>query len=192
MYWWGQWDVIYPIRRQLGLFFFIVSFQINLRIVSLFSTVFFHMCPQIACLKGCKITLITFVLLFSTVHFQMRLQSTCIRGCIFALVAFVWLFSTVYLQICPQIACIVRLIAFVWLFVSVINSYIHHCSLLQTEPHILNYLWIRNWSPPFPYQIVSPTESAPCHWEHWDRVSLRDPIPQHRQRHPAELHQVCE
>ena len=38
-----------------------------------FSTVYFQMCPQIACPRGCKVTLVAFVRLFSTVHFQMSL-----------------------------------------------------------------------------------------------------------------------
>ena len=51
------------------------------------------MCPQIACLKGCKITLVAFVGLFSTMGFLMSPQRTWIRV---TLVAFFWLFSTVF------------------------------------------------------------------------------------------------
>ena len=39
-----------------------------------FSTVRFQMCPQIACQKWCKITLVAFVWLFSTVRLKMFLR----------------------------------------------------------------------------------------------------------------------
>ena len=93
---------------------------------------FFQLFPQIACQRGCIVTLVAFVWLFSTVCFQMFPQIVCTRGCIVtlqcdyasscaddlnALVAFVWLFSTVCSQMFPQIACmsgcIVTLFAFV-------------------------------------------------------------------------------
>ena len=61
--------------------------------VWLFSTVHFQMCPQIACPRWCKITLVAFVWLFSTVCFQMSPQIACLRWGIVALVALVWLFS---------------------------------------------------------------------------------------------------
>ena len=35
-------------------------------------------------------------------------------------------------------------------------------------------------------------ELAPSHWEHWYSVGVRNPLPQHRDCHPAELHQVRE
>ena len=92
--------------------------------VSIFSTaVCFQMSPQIACIRGCIVTLVAFVWLFSTVRHQMFLQIGCLRGCIITLVAFVWLFSTVRLQMCSQMACLrrckVTLVAFVWLFSTV-------------------------------------------------------------------------
>ena len=78
------------------------------------------MCPQIACLNGCKVTLVAFVWFFSTVCFQMSPQIARIRGCIVALVAFLWPFSTVCFQMCPQRpcmrGCIVAVMAFLWLF----------------------------------------------------------------------------
>ena len=46
-----------------------------------------------------------FVWLFSAVCFQMFPQIACLRGCIIALVTFVWFFSTVYFQMCPQMTC---------------------------------------------------------------------------------------
>ena len=77
------------------------------------------MSPQIACLRGCKITLAAFVWLFSTVSFQVCPSRTRIKAGIFTLVTFVWLFSAVYFQMYPQMACIrsciVTLIAFIWL-----------------------------------------------------------------------------
>ena len=51
------------------------------------------MCPQLACLRGCKVTLITFVQLLSTVCFQVCLQMACSRRGIVTLHAFAWLFS---------------------------------------------------------------------------------------------------
>ena len=79
--------------------------------------------PQIACLRRCIVTLVTFVWFFSTVRFQMRPQMACLRGCIVTLVAFVWLFSTVCFQMRPQIAGLrtgkVALVTFVWLFSTV-------------------------------------------------------------------------
>ena len=55
----------------------------------LFSTVRFKMCPQIACLRRVKVTLVAFVRLFSTVCFQMSSQITFLIGCIFTLAAFI-------------------------------------------------------------------------------------------------------
>ena len=85
----------------------------------LFNTVRFQMSPQMACLRGCIVTLVAFIWLFSTVRFQMLPQIVCTRGCKVTLIAFVWLFSTVCFQMCPQIACPrgckVTLVAFIWL-----------------------------------------------------------------------------
>ena len=55
----------------------------------IFSTVCFQMCPQIACIRGCIVTLVAFVCLFSAVDFQMCPQCACIRGCIVTLVTLV-------------------------------------------------------------------------------------------------------
>ena len=78
------------------------------------------MSPQSACIRGCKVTKITFIGLFSTVRFKMPPQITCLRECKFTLVAFVWLFPTVRFQMSPQMACtrgcIITLVALVWLF----------------------------------------------------------------------------
>ena len=63
-----------------------------------------QMPPQVACLRGCKVTLVASVWLFSTVPFQMCPQSACVRGCKVTLDAFVWLFSTVRFQMYPQTA----------------------------------------------------------------------------------------
>ena len=49
----------------------------------------FQMCPQIACLKGCKITLVASVELFSTMGFLMSPQRTWNRAAEVTLVAFV-------------------------------------------------------------------------------------------------------
>ena len=49
--------------------------------VWLFSSVCFHMIPQITCLDRCKVTLVAFVWLFSTVHFQVSPQMVCICCC---------------------------------------------------------------------------------------------------------------
>ena len=80
----------------------------------------FQMFSQVACLWGCKVTLIAFVWLFSNVFFHVCLQSTFIRWCIVTLVAFVWLFSSVFFHVCYQTVCPrrgkVTLDAFVWLF----------------------------------------------------------------------------
>ena len=43
---------------------------------------FFQLFPQIACQRGCIVTLVAFVWLFSTVCFQMFPQIVCTRGCI--------------------------------------------------------------------------------------------------------------
>ena len=80
-----------------------------------------------ACLRGCKVTLVTFVWLFPTVRFHVFLQIDCLRGCKVTLVAFVWLFSTVRFHVCPQMACPwgckVTLVAFVSLFPTEDNVY---------------------------------------------------------------------
>ena len=49
------------------------------------------MCPQTACIRGCKVTLVAFVCLFSTVRFQMSPQIACMGRCIITLIAFMWL-----------------------------------------------------------------------------------------------------
>ena len=89
---------------------------VQIGFVWLFSTVCFQMLPQIACIRGCIITLVAFVGLLSTVRFEMSPQIACPRGRKVTLVAFVELFSTMYFQMSPQIAClrgcIVALVAF--------------------------------------------------------------------------------
>ena len=45
------------------------------------SAVCFQVCPQITCLRGCKVTLVAFVWLFSSVCFQMTPQIACLRRC---------------------------------------------------------------------------------------------------------------
>ena len=67
-----------------------------------------QMGPQIACLIGCKITLITFLWMLSTMRFRMDPQMYCLRWCVITLVAFVWLFSIVCFQISPQSAYSIR------------------------------------------------------------------------------------
>ena len=77
------------------------------------------MCPQIACPRRCKVTLVAFVWLFSTVHFHVFPQMACLKGCKVTLVTFVWLFPTVHVHVFLQIACLrgckVTLVAFVLL-----------------------------------------------------------------------------
>ena len=77
----------------------------------------FQMCPQMACLRSCIVTLVAFVWLFSTVCFQMNPQIACLGRGIVALVAFMQLFSTVHFHMIRQNACIrgskVTLVAFV-------------------------------------------------------------------------------
>ena len=73
--------------------------------VFLFSTVRFQMHPQIACPGRCKVTLVAFFRLFPTVYFQMRPQITCRRRCKIALVASVRLFSIMQFQMCLQRCC---------------------------------------------------------------------------------------
>ena len=58
----------------------------------IFSTVRFHMFPQIACPNRCKVTMVAFFLLFSTVHYQMFPQRAWILTGKVTLVAFVWFF----------------------------------------------------------------------------------------------------
>ena len=89
-----------------------------------------QMGPQIACLIGCKITLITFLWMLSTMRFRMDPQMYCLRWCVITLVAFVWhcvfsnksskclldkkqnhTFAIVCFQMGPQIACLIRCIA---------------------------------------------------------------------------------
>ena len=81
------------------------------------------MSPQMACLRGCIITLVALVCFFSTVSFKLLTQRAWIIAGKVTLVAFVWLISTVRFQMCPQIACIcwckVTLVAHVWLFSTV-------------------------------------------------------------------------
>ena len=116
-----------------------------------FPTVCFQMCPQAACLKGCKMTQAAFVGLFSHVfskclHKKMHSYTGCIcltfLHCVVSneasvrldqsthivtLVAFVWLFPTVYFQVFPQTVCtrayIITLDAFVWLFSAICLSH---------------------------------------------------------------------
>ena len=45
-----------------------------------FFSVRFQMCPQDACIRGCKVTLIAFVSVFFTVYFFMSLQTASLRG----------------------------------------------------------------------------------------------------------------
>ena len=92
---------------------------LNLLSVWLFPGVGFQMCPQIACLSGCIITLVAFVWLLTTMHFEMCPQCACIIWYKVTLVALVQLFSSVCFQMSTQIAWIRAakrtLVAFVWL-----------------------------------------------------------------------------
>ena len=72
----------------------------------LFSIEHFQMCFQSACIRGCKVTLVTFVWLFSIVRFQMCFKSACTRGFKVTSVAFVCLFPNVHFQMSPQMACL--------------------------------------------------------------------------------------
>ena len=78
---------------------------------------------QIACLCGCKVTLVAFIWLFSKVCFQMSPQITCPRRCKVTLVAFVWLFSTIFLNVSSmyfdQRRHTISLVALVYLFPTV-------------------------------------------------------------------------
>ena len=62
----------------------------------IFSTVYYQMSFQIACPKGCIVTLVAFVWLFTTVYFQMSPQIACLRGSKLALIALVWFFSIMF------------------------------------------------------------------------------------------------
>ena len=53
------------------------------------------MCPQIACLRRGKVTLVAFVWLFSAVYFKMTSQAAFHRGYILTLVALFWFFSPI-------------------------------------------------------------------------------------------------
>ena len=57
------------------------------------------MCPQIACPRGGKVTLVAFVWLFCTMRFQMSPQIPCLRWYIVTLVANVAHFSTFQIHI---------------------------------------------------------------------------------------------
>ena len=74
-------------------------------ICCVFFTVCFQMFPQLACQRGCIVTLVAYVRLFPTVYHQMSSQNTCLRRCKVTLVAIVCFFSIVYFQISPQITC---------------------------------------------------------------------------------------
>ena len=65
----------------------------------LFSTVRFHMLPQMAFIKGFIVAYVAFVWLFSTVHFQMILQTPCQRRGKVTLVAFVLLLLRIHSRI---------------------------------------------------------------------------------------------
>ena len=77
----------------------------------------FSNCPQISCLKRCKVTLIAIVWFFSRVCFQMFPQIACLNWCIITLVTFKQFFSSIGFHLCPKIISqnwyIVTLIAFV-------------------------------------------------------------------------------
>ena len=67
-----------------------------------FSSKYFQVCSQSACLGRGIVALVAFVRLFSTVRFEMSPQNVCPRRGILTLVAFVWLFSTVRFEMCLQ------------------------------------------------------------------------------------------
>ena len=50
--------------------------------ICFFSSVCFHMCPQMNCLRWCIVTQVAFVCFFSSVCFHMCPQMTCLRWCI--------------------------------------------------------------------------------------------------------------
>ena len=107
-----------------------VPFQMSLPLRIHSHTVRFQMGPQTACIIGCKVTLVAFVLFSPLCIFKMLPQIVCLRRCIVTLVAFVWLFSAVHFQMCPQSACIrgciVTLVALVWLLSTVCFQIILH------------------------------------------------------------------
>ena len=53
----------------------------KLQIVKLFSAVYFKICPQMVCPRGCIVTLVAFVGIYSTVCFQKSVEMACLRGC---------------------------------------------------------------------------------------------------------------
>ena len=57
------------------------------------SCICFEVCLQRACLRGGKVTLVTFVWFFFNVYFQKCPQMARMRGCIVTLIAFVWLYD---------------------------------------------------------------------------------------------------
>ena len=61
-------------------------------------------CPQTACMRCYKVTLVALIWLYSAMNFQMCSQSACIRGCKVTLVALVWLSPSVYFQVLLQIS----------------------------------------------------------------------------------------
>ena len=121
----------------------------------------FQMYSQIACLRGCIVTLVAFVWLFSTMclnflccvfsnclperiynHigcacftfstmcFQMCRQIACMRGCKTTLVALFYFSSTVSLQMACPGGCIITMVAFAWLF--------SHCVFLNVPSNCLH------------------------------------------------------
>ena len=144
-----------------------------------FSTVSFQMCPQMACLRRCIVTLVAFIWLFSTVCFQMSPQNVCPRRGIVTLVAFVWLFPTVHFQMCLQTSCPrrgkVTLVAFVWLFSTVrLKMFLRRCNVTL---HPLTKCLFRRLSSPL-FSGLSFHKTKNCY--------LRPNISDHLQMHHGE------
>ena len=99
------------------------------------SSVCYQMCPQITYPRGNKITLFAFVWFFSTVRHQMFLQIVCPRGNIVTLVAFVWLFSNMCFIMSPQMTCLNRRI-----FTLVAFVWLFSASCLEFFPSA--YFWL--------------------------------------------------
>ena len=138
----------------------------------------FQMSPQMACMRGCILTLIAFVWLFSTVYFQMSPQIVYTIGCVITLIAFVGLFSTVHFQMSPQIACtrgcIITLVAFLWLFTTLcfqMDSIIVKILIHNFKVSVLGQEWTLNVS--IQYHCLPGTGSfynLLIEWQKWKCV----------------------
>ena len=93
------------------------------------------MCSQSACLRGCKVTLVAFVLLLPTVCLKMSPQNVSSKRLITTLIAFVWLGKSRF-HIHMRNMCIFKSLSLlIWIFLQCVSNVSQTWLLERKQSH---------------------------------------------------------